>query len=251
MEFRDIDSAENLVESIKEWEERNYKVSEGVLSEKISIFQDIIKQYKLLKTLIQDSKIPSDQAIEINILLFLSCCYQFTIACLALLRGHFTDALQVTRRAIESCAIAHRIKKQPHLAKVWLDAYKSEQDYKQYKSEFKPSSLFPSTHPILKKLYNKYDVYSKKTHSSIVSMIDRIKKRKKGPGISQIIFYYYECDPNNHNKINEPFFDIIDSHIEILKVFEEVFKEAIDHDRIKWEIRLNSLEGRIAAHKNI
>ena len=248
MEFRDIESAENLVESINEWEERNYKVSKEVLSKKISIIQDIINQYALLKKLIQDSKIPSDQAIEANILLFLSCCYQFTIACLTVLRGHFTDALQVTRRAIESCAIAHRIKKQPHLAKVWFDACKSEQNYRQYKSEFKASSLFPSTHPILKKLYKKYDVYSKKTHSSIVSMTDRIKKRKKGPGISQITFYYYECDPNNHNKINKPFFDIIDAHIGILKVLEEVFKEAIDHDRIKWEIRLNSLEGKIAAH---
>jgi len=147
----------------------------------------------------------------------------------------------ITRIAIESCAYVYRIKTCPQLAEVWINANISNQKYKEFRKMFQTRYLFPSAHPIMNELYKRYDDCSKMAHANIISLASKLKPQIEKESLS-LELDFFEYDRVDADNVIKWFFYIIDTHIGILQVFDEILKDIIEYDRKKWLINLNRLK---------
>jgi hypothetical protein len=120
-----IEMADELDE-IRGKEEDNYQISVRLLRDSVSLVQDIVEQYKLLADVSSKSKLVARNEFITALHFMLAARYHLTIGALAVLRTHITDALRSGRMAIELAAFAARVKRQPDLAMVWLNAGQDE-----------------------------------------------------------------------------------------------------------------------------
>lgn len=230
------------IEQIRKHDEENLEISIKYLGDAYTLVHDITELYTLLGNLLSTSQSPVDLKFYINCTLLLSCQYQFTASCLAVLRTHLTDSFQSTRRAIESCAFAYRIFKQPNLAEKWLNAGDSKKKYGKYRKSFS-GNLFPDNHEAMRFLGGQYDFCSKQMHSTLHSFATRMITEEKEKALS---FKFPYCDIPKDDPVHffRAFFATINIHRYILKVFAEVFQEDIKKDMIAWELRYNAVEAK-------
>jgi hypothetical protein len=110
------------LDRILESKEANYQTSKRVLGDSVALVEDLLGLYHVLGEMIQGSGLgPRDEIVCAGQFL-LGCRYQLTLGALAALRGHLHDSFMFSRKAIELCAFAARVKRHPHLAMVWLCA---------------------------------------------------------------------------------------------------------------------------------
>ena len=235
------------VEQIRKYDEDNLEASIKYLGESYTLVHDVTELYILLSDLLSTSQSPIDLKFHINCTLFLSCQYQFTTSCLAVLRAHLTDSFRSTRRAIESCAFSYRIFKHPHLAEVWLNAGDSDESYKKYREKFSGKNLFPEKHEVMKFLGDRYDFCSKQMHSTLHSFVTRMITEEKEKSLS-FKFPYYDIPKDDPVHFFRAFFATINIHRHILKVFSEVFQEDIKQDKVTWEVHYNAVEVKYGVH---
>ena len=121
----------------------------------------------------------------------LGCRYQLRLGALAALRGHLNDSFMFSRKAIELCAFAARVKKHPHLGMVWLCAADSEAAYDKYWGKFPPGKLFPEDHQILGNLGDRYGDCSKLMHPSVYSLAGHIETERTATQVT-FRFHYFQ-----------------------------------------------------------
>jgi hypothetical protein len=151
---------------------------------------------------------------------------------LTCLRGHLSDSLYYLRKAIELCAFAALIKRDPSLAQIWFDAVDDDESYKIYRSEFTQKGLYPNDHILLSLLYERFDFCSKIIHSSTYSIARRFKMEQTEAQIT-LSLNYFELKNGDRSEPITTLLYILDTHFIILRVFEEVFPEVISQDPIK------------------
>lgn len=236
------------LDKIRESEEANYQTSRRVLGESVTLVEDLLDLYRVLGEMIRGSRLgPRDEIVCAGQFL-LGCRYQLTLGALAALRGHLHDSFMLSRKAIELCAFAARVKRHSHLAMIWLCAGDSDAAYDAYREKFAPGKLFPEDHEILGKLGERYDHCSKLTHPSVYSLAGHIETERRANEVA-FRFHYFQLKGSDPSEPAWTFFWIVDTHFGILRLFEEVFADAIAHDRPAWEIQRNGVDAKIGVHK--
>jgi hypothetical protein len=179
--------------------------------------------------------------------MFLAARYQFKRAGIDCVRCRLTDCKQATRRAIELAAFAHRIHRHPHLAEVWADASKDDNAYDRYRKKFSGKALFPADHETLQTLSKSYDYCSKHFHGSPFSVGARTTI-ELGEGGLEFRFREFECSDQDKSEPAATFLWLIDTHLQILDVFAEVFEAQLGDLMRSWRVRATSLRGKLEEH---
>lgn len=131
------------IEEIREGEEHNYQTSKKLLGDTFSLADDVLDLYRVLADIASKSSLVARDEYVTALHFLVASQYQLTMSVLAALRGHIMDALRDTRLAIEFGAFAARVKRNPGLALVWLNAGTADDAYAAYRKQFKTSNLFP------------------------------------------------------------------------------------------------------------
>lgn len=236
------------INEVREGEEANFQKALDVLGDSVSLVQDLLDLYSLIAQIIERSGVGPRDDVVLGAQFLLGCRYQLTLAALAVLRGHFSDSFYFSRKAIELCAFAARVKKHPHLARVWVLAADSQASHSEYREKFSPGKLFPEDHEVLGKLGERYDLCCKKTHPSIYSLGGHVQAQETESKF-RLTFDYFELKDKDRSEPARSLLWLLDTHFGILRIFEEVLADAIAHDHKKWEIRRNAADARISLHK--
>jgi hypothetical protein len=239
----------DVVEELAQREQHNLEVSFNRVGDTITLVEDEDHLYETLARLVDESGVPPRDEIVMAGMFLTACRYQLSASCLTALRGYPTESLEKTRKAIELTAFANRIRKHPHLAKVWLEAGHNEVTYKAYRDKFTGKKLFPENEPLMKSLGNRYDFCSKVIHSSVYSLGAKMKFETQ-PGKFRM---YYNISELRDEDPSEPVRTVmwnLDTHLGIVRVFALVLDEAVEHDRAAWEVQLNGVDARLGFHKH-
>lgn len=106
------------LDQVCEGQTANYHRNRELLCDEVSSVTDIIDLYQLLSQMVLESGAsPRDDLVTASQFL-LSCRYHLTLGTIVCLQGHLTDSYFHTRKAIEFCAFAARVKKHPHCRDV-------------------------------------------------------------------------------------------------------------------------------------
>ncbi len=206
------------IEKIFDYECSNFKNSKIILKETIILTQKIFDFYKEIEKISNIKSLDlkdEDFKHKLLILNFVSSCqYNFMIGILSILKGHINDSYYFNRKAIECCTFAQRINKSPENSDYWLNA---PDDYTKYKKRFE--KLFDLSNPIFSELFNRYNTCCKLTHPSIYSITNHFEKNGK-----EINFKYFQVDNTNIEMLVTVFLWTINTHVYIIKVFIEIFK---------------------------
>ncbi len=236
------------LEHIRQSEDHNYSLARQAVGDSATLVEDLLGLYKLLAEMIENSGVPPHDEIVAGSTFLLGCRYQLTIGSLNILRGHLTDSFFFLRKAIELCAFAVRVKRHPHLAMEWLCAGSDEAAYEQYRKKFASSKIFPDDHALLCQLQERYDDCSRRAHSSVYSLAHHCKP-KEGESKFTINFNYFELSNEDRSEPIRTLLYTIDTHLGILRVFEDVLSDAIGHDRVRWDLQRNAVDAKIGVHK--
>lgn len=236
------------IDLLRQAEETNYAASRERLRDTAELTQETVNVYQVLFDLVGSSGIkPRDEIVAGG--MFLGACrYQLVVGSLMALRGHGNDSHFFTRRAVELCAFAYRIKNDPQLAMDWLQAWRDAASYKQFRKDFSTKELFPTSHPLLNNLYKRYDLSSKLVHSSIYGFGRNIQTTVQS-GWWQITFSYCELNDQDLSEPAGTLLYIVDTHFGILRVFEEVLADVIIHNKDAWQNARNALDSKLGYQK--
>jgi len=236
------------IEEIRESEEHNYQTSKKLLGDTFSLADDVLDLYRVLADIASTSPLVVRDE-HVTALHFLTASqYQLTMSVLAALRGHIMDALRDTRLAIELCAFAARVKRNPGLALVWLNAGTADDAYEAYRKQFKTSNLFPRGQRQLRDLGERYDSAAKLSHPSIYKMAGHTRFTRTATALN-IEFHYFQVRRDDPSEPARTFLWVIDTHFKILRVFEDTIAKTIAHDRARWDLRTTTIDAKLDGHK--
>ena len=237
-----------VIDELSDGEAHNLKCSLQRLGDTSSLVDDLDGLYNTISQLVDVSGVPPRDEIVMGGMFLSVCRYCLSKACLEILRGHLTDSLALSRRAIELCAFAHRIATHPHLAKTWLEANDSNSAYDIYKKKFGGKAIFPKEEALLSKLGTRYGFCSKSVHSSIYSLSQRMEF-ETGEKKFRMLYNLFELKQDDQSEPARMFLWTLDTHFGIIKVFESVLRDAIEHDVKGWEVMRNGVDAKLALHK--
>ena len=236
------------IEEIRESGEQNYQTSKKLLGDTLSLADDVLDLYRVLAEIMTKSQLAVRDEYATALHFLVGSQYQLTVGVLSALRGHVPDALRGTRMAIELCAFAACVKRNPALAVDWLNAGTSDAAYEVYRRKFTTSKLFPRGLREWKELKDRYDIAAKLSHPSVYMMAGHARYRRT-PTALNMEFHYF---PLRHDDASEPtrtFLWIIDTHLKILHAFEDVLRQAIVSDRARWNLRITTIDAKLDGHK--
>ena len=237
------------LDSVRKGEESNYDVACSRIGDSISLIEELINLYELLASMVETSGIPpTDEVVAPGQFLLMNR-YNLTLAALAATRGHINDSFYFCRKAIEACAFAARIKRNPKLAMDWVRAVEDASSYEKFREKFSAGKLFPQGHPLLAVLKERYSLCCKMTHPSIISFGRHLDVQKEQSQF-RVKFDYFQLNDNDPSEPIRTVLFIADTHLGILRVFEDILALVVNHDRKKWEIYVNAVDAKIGTHKN-
>jgi hypothetical protein len=236
------------IEQFIDAENKNFEISRKALGktyELIEDFQDVYDSLARSSKLPDPGAAPEQRMVTAAIVVLMGTSRrQFTLGILTLMRAHRADAALPLRRAIESCAFATRIRKHPHLAKVWLDGATGKTEYEKYREKF-AKNLFPTDDSLLSDLGRRYDYASKIMHSSIYGAAGHFSFPDGPEGMTLRFFDM----PGDHSLITS-FYDTVDTHKRILRAFGISLRPNVESNQFDaWEVRLNSVEAKLDVHR--
>jgi len=237
------------LDTLRKAEEHNYQVACSQMGESVSLIEDLIGLYELMASMFESSGVPSTDEIFAPGQFLLMDRYNLTLAALSAMRGHISDSFYFSRKAIESCAFAARIKRSPKLATDWLRAVEDDSSYEKVREKFSAGKLFPQGHPLLAILKGRYSLCCKMTHPSIISF-GRHLDIQEGQSLFRLKFDYFQLNDSDPSEPVRTLLFIADTHLVILQIFEEILAAVVNHDRKRWQVNLNAVDAKIALHKN-
>lgn len=99
---------------------------------------------------------------------------EFMMQGLAHLRGHSIDADNHQRRGLEYCAFVIQMAREPHTAKLWMEAEQSETKFRRYRSGFKIMQVLKSATATGYILDEYYELLSRNTHATLRSILSQV-----------------------------------------------------------------------------
>jgi hypothetical protein len=236
------------IAKVVQMEAQTVEVSRERLGDAIELVQDLVELYQTIGDLVTASAVkPRDEIVAGGMFLY-SCRYQLVIAALNIMRGHLNDSHFFTRKAIELAAFANRVKGNPAVAMKWLQAWRTKASYREFRKEFATKDLFPPDHPILARLYIRYDLSSKLIHSSVYSLSGQMQAQHK-EDLFEMTFSYSQLDDAHSSEPIGSWLFLADTHFGILQVFERVLAEVIAHDKTRWDLRRDAFDGKLTFQK--
>jgi hypothetical protein len=224
--------------------DRNYRESLRLLGESVQLVQDFVDLYQHMFKVVAGSKCSAQDEYVMGTKFAMAARAGLVTAVADCLRCQLHDTFSKTRLAIEQVAFAARVKRHPHLAKVWLEAGHDDAAYDDYRKKF--GKLFPADHVLLHELGDRYDVCAKQTHPSIYSFAGRSKIEDTGTTYT-LLFDYFQADCDGSEPLRT-FFWILNTHMLIVNVFREVLSEALANDAKGLEVHANSVEAKYFLH---
>lgn len=242
---------EEEIERVRQLDDENYQASGGGLGDSATLVQDLVDLYQFLGDLVRAAAAPAavPERIVAAVQFTLGCRYHLVMGALTLLRGHRGDSASHTRRAMELCAFAARVRAEPGLLEVWARAADSDEAFAAYRREFRTRDLFPRDDPILGRLYERYDLASKQSHPSVYSLAGHIQFVREEGAATEVRFQYYDVSPDNPGAFVGTYLFLLDTHLQIFRVLEAVFADEIAHDRRTWDLRRNAVDAKLRVHK--
>lgn len=146
-----------------------------------------------------------------------------------LLRRRMTDALALTRRAIEAAAAAYLVWEKPALAEVFLNAYpnvnmaddlKQWKPSKKYKEEFSTQKLFDHDGEVWNRLRSTYQVTSAMCSHAGPGVLKDQENRNQ-----QLYVHFVHPDEGEGRR---HWYWIMGSYFEMLRVFMRIFREQLE-----------------------
>lgn len=236
------------IDKVRQGEEHNYQVARVAVGDSASLVGETIDLYELLAGMVKESKVPPKDEIVAPSQFLLACRYNLAVGSLTTLRGHLNDSYYFCRKAIEACAFAYRISKNPHLAMEWLTSWREQPAYEKYRKKFTATQLFPNNHRLLSNLRSRYDLSCKMTHPSVVSFGRHIEVERDDSAF-EFTFSYFQLRDDDPSEPIRTLIWHLDTHFGILQVFEEALEPVLAHDLAKWELRRNEVDARLGFHK--
>lgn len=234
---------------VRRGEQSNYETACSQMGDSLSLIEDLIGLYELMASMVQTSGLPPRDVIVAPGQFLLMCRYNLTLGALTVVRGHINDSFYFCRKALEACAFAARIKRNPQLATDWVRAVEDDSAYEKFREKFSASKLFPQGHPLLTVLKGRYSLCCKMTHPSIISFGRHVDVQQV-QSLLRVNFDYFQLQNDDPSEPIRTVLFIADTHLGILRIFEEVLAPVVNHDRKKWEVNLNAVDAKIGLHKD-
>ncbi len=86
------------------------------------------------------------------------------------------------------------------------------------------------------------------THPSVISFGGHLEVKKEQP-VFRANFDYFQLNNDDPSEPIRTLLFIADTHLGILRVFEEILTPVVKHNKKKWELHLNAVDARIGVHK--
>jgi len=236
------------LDKVEQLQAANYRTARGVLGETTGLVEDLVQLYQLLLDLIEESKLPPRDEVVACAQFLAACRCQLTLSALSALRGQLSDSFFFSRKAIELCAFAARVKNHPHLGLEWLQAWHDPEAYERFRKKFSVGKLFPEDHELLGRLYDRYDFSSKFVHPSFFSLGRHIEV-VRGQTHFRLNFNYSALKDEDLSEPAGTFLWIADTHFGIIRVFEDIFKAAVAYNDARWQVHRNAVDAKITIHK--
>lgn len=238
----------SLIEEIREKGEQNLQISKTLLGDTFPLADDVLDLYKVILEISTKSPLAARDEYVTALHFLAGSQYHLTIGVLSALRGHTPDALRGTRMAIELCAFAARVKRNPALAADWLNAGTSDAAYEVYWSKFSASKLFPRGLREWKELKDRYDIAAKLSHPSVYMMAGHVRYQRTATTLN-LEFHYFPLRRDDASEPTRTFLWILDTHVKVLRIFEDVLAPVIAHDRPRWDLRMTTVDSKLDGHK--
>ena len=87
-------------------DENNYRASRERIGDTATLVEDVVEGYKVLGEILGTSEVPPTDDIALAPIFLLGSRYHMDYGLLTCLRGHLSDSLVYTRRAIDACGYA-------------------------------------------------------------------------------------------------------------------------------------------------
>lgn len=148
------------------------------------------------------------------------------------------QAWNLVRTSIDATVIALKLRREPHLMKVWLSKDKGTAELKEYRRFFeneRKANLFPTDHG-LDELYKFYRFCSEiGSHPGLGSLALRLASKVEGNKMT-LNFTYLE---SNEERILSSIFMVLKPYVLIEAAFFECFKTRLELDDKLADMRLN------------
>lgn len=188
----------------------------------------------------EDADAPNDDVVAANLL----CAAQYHLVqgVLDALRGQLADSFAHSRLAIEAAAFAAHARRSPEAAELWLRSGERSEAYRDYRRAFVSRDIFPRDDELLADLFTQYDTSAKQTHPSLY----RSARHLRFTGADAAgEFHYFQLAPDDESEPARTFLWIVDTHVQLLKVFARVFADVVAVNKSSWEIRVNYVDTRV------
>ena len=234
------------IERLIDAENANFEISRKGLGRTYELLADYQDAYDSLTRMVvmpDQGAVTDDAMVTTAGLHFMAVSRrEFTIGVLALMRAYRGDSLLHLRRAIEASAFAARIRKHPHLARLWVESAAGKDQYDDYREKV-TKKLFPPDNSLLLELGERYDRCSKQMHSSIYGMAGHFSY---SDGPVQILLKFFDMPPD-HSLVTALYYTL-DTHRRILRLYAQVFRSNMD-GTAAWDVRIISLETKLDSHR--
>jgi hypothetical protein len=242
-------SAVDVLDVVRTSDENNYRASRARIGDSAAIADDLAEGYQLLADIFCKSEILPTDDIALAPMFLLASRYHMDFGLVTCLRGHLSDAMVHTRRAIDACGYAWRIKREPELAKHWLDNDGATVMPRSVREKFSVRGLFPEDDKTLSVLGERWRVCSRFAHPTLASFAQNSTKVQDGTEHRYLLRTCEVTDDNPAEPITR-FLWIADTHLEILRAYgQKTFEPAILSAPFRWSVKLNDIEGKLIAHK--
>lgn len=218
-----------------------------------NLIEELLNLHKLLGELFESSKISLDAHQQLALLHCMQACrYQFLMGALTCLRAHPIDQSSYRRKAIEFCAFAIKMARNPEHAKTWIEAVNSNGKYDQYESAFKINAIITEAceifDPRLKKMYG---FLSQQVHASpfaITSQV-RIEYNPDGEPVHTIDYHQHQTD-SKKQFLAMAFLSGIEYDALIVKALADVLISVSKaFDQISWNTALQAFQDLLKTEK--
>lgn len=249
-----LDLAESIENSVLSKAKAGLKDVLGLVEELAGLYAGIQKQYvELAKT----NALTSEQSVLFQAVI--SCRHQLVLGILALLRGHLGDSCGYLRKAQEYTIFAARVLEEANSAAKWLQAGNGEDDWEEYKKEFK---IYYMTDPKTREkswknlssdldrlvpIFEQYDTMSRRLHATVLAAGPFSERKNGETGLS------FHDGPVDLKVLDEPravigpFFFMLECHLDLINVHTRVFlkRSGIGLDEAVWKSVFEPIETRV------
>lgn len=218
------------LEEIQENEDKNFRANKQLLAGELPFFEE-------LRWLCDNCTGEVGDSLYVPFSLYQIVGNSLTAAGLSLMRGHIMHSVGITRTAIEAAAFAYKTR-DPEIARVWIRRKSGDEEHRKRLQKAK----FPKSHPNLSLLSDRWafacDLGSHATLASIA-----IKHVRDGD--RRAVSFFDLADPPEPEFMRF-FVWLLDTHLIIHGVFEEIFREI---SNVNWRERADKLRAGFAAYK--